>query len=121
MREPTNTKQKDNNMFYTYNQNNSGGVFEIDLEAGIGHFVIIEADSADEADAKAGSIGLYFDGVRKGLDCLCCGDRWYRAWEEPTHTPEVYGQSPSEFVGGVIKHVFVHYADGRVEASKPSK
>ena len=30
----------------------------------------------------AEDIGLYFDGVEQGMDCSCCGDRWYRAWED---------------------------------------
>ena len=27
---------------------------------------------------------VYFDGIRKGIDCECCGDRWYGAeeWDE---------------------------------------
>lgn len=48
-------------MFYTYAQNNSYGVFDVD--GNVKHYVIIEADSAKEADEKAESIGLYFDGV----------------------------------------------------------
>lgn len=50
-------------MFYTYRQNNSGGSFKITKK--IKHFVIIEADSAKEANKKAEHIGIYFDGVKK--------------------------------------------------------
>jgi hypothetical protein len=59
-------------MFYTYSQNNSGGKCK-----GPALYVIIEADSAKEANERAISeAGLYFDGVADGIDCECCGDRW---------------------------------------------
>lgn len=115
-------------MFFTYNQNNSGGGFVFDSAAGISHYVIIEADSATEADRKAESIGLYFDGYG---DCDCCGDRWYSKsnpmWpENGKSTPDVYDFNPLEsshddcFSGRGIKWIkgaegYIHYADGRVE------
>src|SRR5688572_2492456 len=69
--------------FFWYRQNNSGGSFRWNHDAGITVNVIIEADSPREADVKAEQIGLYFDGVNAGLDCSCCGDRWRReAWRE---------------------------------------
>lgn len=68
-------------MFYHYRQNNSGGSFIIDEEAGIGPRVWIEADSASEANARAKTIGIYFNGCDSGEDCECCGDRWEPAWE----------------------------------------
>ena len=43
-------------MFYTYRQNNSGGSFKITKK--IKRFVIIEADSAKEADEKAAEAAL---------------------------------------------------------------
>jgi hypothetical protein len=62
-------------MFYTFFQNNSGGHF-------IGpHTVIVEANDAAEANEIAEEKGgVYFDGVIRGMDCECCGDRWYRVW-----------------------------------------
>jgi hypothetical protein len=63
--------------YFLYRQNNSGGSYDIDIENGLNINVIIEADSEMEADAKAGDIGIYFDGVSCGIDCECCGDRWY--------------------------------------------
>ncbi len=56
---------------FQYRQNNSGGRL-------IGpKFVVIEADNAVEAnDIAANSESIYFDGVAKGIDCPCCGDRW---------------------------------------------
>lgn len=62
--------------WYLFYQNNSGGAFEIDDEAGIGPRVWIEADSPAHANERAMEIGVYFDGVYKGVDCPCCGDRW---------------------------------------------
>lgn len=61
-------------MFYNFNQNNSGGVFEVNDT--VCHQLYIEADSFDEAISKAEELGCYWDGVYKGLDCPCCGDRW---------------------------------------------
>ena len=77
-------------MFYTYSQNNSGGSFDIDAENGLAHYVIIEADSMEEANEKATSIGIYFDGVEDGMDCECCGDRWSSDPDE-YKTPMIYG------------------------------
>ena len=56
---------------FQYRQNSSGGRF-------IGpKFVVIEADNAAEAnDIAANSESIYFNGVAKGIDCDCCGDRW---------------------------------------------
>jgi hypothetical protein len=62
--------------YYIYRQNNSGGHYDIDLDVGLNVNVIVEATSEDEANTKAREIGIYFDGVRSGIDCECCGDRW---------------------------------------------
>lgn len=61
-------------MFYTFDQNNSGGVYvETD---DIGKIVIIEAPDHDAANAKADALGLF------DLDyCECCGERFHRAWK----------------------------------------
>lgn len=82
-------------MFYEFNQNNSGGSF--DISDTLAHFVIIEAYSADQANAIAKSLGIYFDGCDDETDCPCCGDRWYRAWGEGDKTPMIYGKDPSEY------------------------
>lgn len=63
-------------MFYTFNQNNSGGGFDFDAKRGISRYVIISADSTEDAIKRAEKIGLYFNGVESGDDCECCGDRW---------------------------------------------
>jgi len=62
---------------FTYYQNNSGGFFEGPES------VSIKAWSKKDADAKAEKSGLvYFDGVEEGIDCPCCGDRWFRQTED---------------------------------------
>ena len=112
----------DETRFFTYGQNNSGGVF--DLTDDVTHWVIIEAYNALAANSKLASIGGYFDGCEAGIDCPCCGDRWDAQWGEDAGEPEpmVYGETPSEWVTKDSflcmekgKEVVVHYADGRKE------
>ena len=80
-------------MFYLINQNNSGGFF--DVTDTLCHRLIIEADSEREALYKAEELGCYWNGVERGLDCSCCGDRWsgYVHSIDLTegHTVSVYG------------------------------
>lgn len=61
--------------FYEYSQNNSGGHFEVNDK--ICHRLFIESDNESEADSIAEGLGVYFNGVTDGIDCDCCGDRWY--------------------------------------------
>lgn len=70
---------------YEYRQNNSGGSF--DKEPGLK--VYVEAASSLEANAIAKTCGVYFDGVEKGHDCACCGDRWYENYYERDCRPTV--------------------------------
>ena len=108
--------------FYTFRQNNSGGVFDCNNDLSV--FVIIEADTAEEANDKAASLGIYFDGVRKGWDCDCCGDRWFETDEyEKTPEPKIYGWTPSEYVnrqdtvlwGNTGREIVTHYKSGQKE------
>lgn len=62
--------------WYEFHQNNSGGIMY--RNENIADEVLIEASSAISAERKARKIGIYFDGVEKGIDCDCCGDRWKR-------------------------------------------
>lgn len=62
-------------MFYEFDQNNSGGHFIVDDK--VCHRLFIEADSQTEAIVKAEELGCYWGGVDSGIDCPCCGDRWY--------------------------------------------
>jgi hypothetical protein len=64
--------------FFEFSQNNSGGSFHTDKN--VCHRLFIEADSLDSAVSKAEELGCYWDGVRDGLDCPCCGDRWSVPW-----------------------------------------
>ena len=63
--------------FYEFNQNNSGGGFDVDDK--VCHRLFIEATSLDEAISKAENLGCYWNGVDNGMDCECCGDRWYES------------------------------------------
>lgn len=106
-------------MFFTFGQNNSGGGFHIDTDAGISVHVIVEADSAEEANGRAEAIGLYFDGAG---DCSCCGNRWSSAWsEDGDEVPSIYGTPIQDYhfkwrwASGDIPEAFVHFTDGRVQ------
>lgn len=104
--------------FYDFNQNNSGGGFDFNEEAGITHHVIIEANSEDQAIARAVAIGIYFDGCEDGTDCPCCGDRWSTPWGGDDE-PQVYGQPFKKHTMhkwmAEGKEICVHYLDGRKE------
>jgi len=109
-------------MFYHYSQNNSGGSFTSPAI-----HVIIEAKSAREANDKAESIGLYFNGVFEGFDCDCCGDRWSTAYDGD-EKPDIYGQSPFEYVSKYgswatdkIPFAVIHYLDGTVKTIEKEK
>ena len=103
-------------MFFTFDETNSRGQF-----TGPARFVIIEANSAAEANHRAKKVGVYFDGVRRGIDCRDCGDRWQRAKEQDaTAEPMIYGDPLAEaWVGkddGVRPTVMVANAGGRTTA-----
>ena len=104
-------------MFYTFNQNNSGGKFRRDEQAGIGELVIIEAPNASEANSRAESIGIYFNGCNEGMDCPCCGDRWHSVSDsDADETPSLYGKSIYEQeIEMFWDHAFIHYLSGRIE------
>lgn len=79
-------------MFYNFRQNNSGGFLSGP------QFVIIEADSAEEANKIAEENDIYFDGVSKGFDCECCGDRWRRVYtDDGDAEPLIYGKPAEEY------------------------
>jgi hypothetical protein len=108
-------------MFYAFSQNNSGGRFVLDEECGLTHFVLIEADSASDANYRAIAVGIYFDGCREGLDCACCGDRWGEVDDrDATESPTIYEQPADQytpFIGrGWMpegKEICIHFKDGR--------
>jgi len=107
-------------MFYTYNQNNSGGFFHVDES--VGQYVIIEADSSDQANDLAKSkAGIYFEGCDDGTDCSCCGDRWSRNYSDGTEEPMIYSKTIDEFKddpGMVLRPemcIHIYYQDDRHE------
>ena len=75
-------------MYYTFNQNNSGGSWRGP------QYVIIKADSAAEANENAEWNGVYFNGCNLEIDCECCGDRWSRVWDgEETEVPTIFNNT----------------------------
>jgi hypothetical protein len=119
--------------WYEYRQNNSGGSFDYSDE--VSNFVLIEASSVAEANYKAESIGVYFNGVGdRGVDCICCGDRWSEQYEAMTEFTTyrfrngAYGGTTHADVRGYAQAladndswangkpaVIVYFADGSVE------
>lgn len=109
--------------WFGFSQNNSGGLFDYDESRGITHFVIVEAVDAGHANQRAEEIGLYFDGCNSGMDCDCCGDRWYPAYGGEDF-PSVYEQdirkdggykSPYDGWMKEGREVAVHPIDGPIE------
>lgn len=98
-------------MFYRYTQNRSGGFFIVDEQAGIGPLVWVEAASAREADDRAKTIGIYFNGCDSGEDCECCGDRWEPAWEGDSQD-EIHVDVSRDFT--CHDRVYFHLSDGSI-------
>ena len=73
------TIKKKKLLFFEYDQNNTGGSFDVDDK--LCHRLIIEAEDNGKADEIAENLGCYWDGVDNGMDCSCCGDRWYSGHE----------------------------------------
>lgn len=102
-------------MFYTYDQNNSGGSF-----TGPAQYVIVEAKNAKYANFTAEEeLGLYFDGDG---DCHCCGNRWSEQWSDADGTivPEIYGMSLSKrkqvkgyfYETDKVPYTLIYYSNG---------
>ena len=106
-------------MFYELTQNNSGGYFDVDDR--ICHRLFIEADSANGANEKAEELGCYWEGVYKGFDCPCCGDRWYMCNENDVlaydkfANIEEYAQYIANNYGWTTPDVRIYYKDGTVK------
>lgn len=103
-------------MFFEFRQNNSGGRFTFDAARGISVSVWVEADSKDEAVLKAEELGIYFDGVSEGRDCDCCGDRWYRPWDEGQEDPPssvgIFMRGWAQIEGSDAAEGYLHLKDG---------
>lgn len=102
--------------FYNFNQNNSGGYFDDDEN--VSQFVIIEAHSPKEANTIAETMGIYFDGCDKGVDCECCGDRWGELdeYDKGYSEPLIYGKPVTMYKPSLTKegqnYCIVHYLNG---------
>jgi hypothetical protein len=102
-------------MWYHYRQNNTRGTF--DEGPTVAPHVLIEANSADEANERAQKLGMYFEGVRQGRDCVCCGDRWSPAVldsEGYEHVTDVALAVEGDLLG---EWFIAHGVDGRVVRS----
>ena len=60
-------------MFYVFRQNNSGGYFTEPAK----NIIVKDASDSEQATEIALKAGMYFDGIMAGVDCECCGDRWF--------------------------------------------
>jgi len=67
-------------LWFEFDQNNSGGHFDVDEK--VCHRVFIQEKSREAAIDKAMELGIYFDGCSTGRDCSCCGDRWHQPWND---------------------------------------
>ena len=108
-------------MFYTYRQNNSGGGFVVNDDVTL--VVIFQADNSADANYRAQGVGIYFDGVDKGIDCGCCGDRWAEAWsDDGDPEPMIYGEPiatwNSWFNQPGQPYAHVYYKDGSKKSFK---
>lgn len=89
--------------WYNFCQNNSGGYY-------IGSYSVwIETFNHNAANALAQEFcGVYFDGVEKGKDCACCGDRWSRIYDEDEY---VSAEQPSNTIPD---YVIPRYKDDEI-------
>lgn len=99
-------------MFYTYDQNNSGGYY---IQNGIVDiFVIVEGDTVEEIIEKAKDI---FEDYSEY--CPCCGERWdLDIWGETLDDePLVYDIPAREFKDNFWKYgnVIIYYKNGMKE------
>jgi calcineurin-like phosphoesterase len=105
--------------FYTFAQNNSGGSFIINDK--VAEYVIIEATNASHANQIAEDMGIYFNGCDNGIDCECCGDRWYATSEyDAQESPMLYAEpieNRIELTSNQGKEVYcyVYYMNGSVK------
>lgn len=97
--------------FYTFNQNNPGGRLHVNNH--LDCYVIIEANTLEEAIYIAKCIGIYFNGVDEGRDCECCSDRWYHpdAYDQPS----VYGEDVFNNLRFFKnEEIVIHYLNGTI-------
>ena len=110
---------------YEFNQNNTGGGFDVDDK--VCHRVVVEAKDEKEAISIAEELGCYWDGVANGMDCECCGDRWYESpseidlksvresYKEDFSNLDEYFQFMADYWGWTKPDIRVFYKDGTVK------
>ena len=101
-------------MFYTIDQNNSGGYFIQNDD--VDEFVIVEANSPYEAVYKLNKIVEDYSEY-----CECCGERWYYDidyFNSVTEEPSIYNKPISEYKSWWNGSVIIYYLDGRKEMVK---
>ena len=104
-------------LFYTFSQNNSGGEWTNRPDVCYTN-VIVEATSADHANQIAIDKGIYFDGVSKGIDCDCCGNRWTPVSQHNGKPyPAIDGNTPlPDTEPGLYKFpAIIYYLSGHTE------
>lgn len=98
-----------NAMFYTINQNNSGGYFIRNDK--VSDYVIVEADTPDQANFILNGIVEYHSEY-----CDCCGLRWYIDFDDRDGDlePLILGNpiSESEINCDDIESCIIYYANG---------
>lgn len=94
-------------MFYTISQNNVRG-FNIKNEV-VGDYLIVEADSLDEAENRILDITLNNDDY-----CECCGSRWDGEIhnKEGTISPHIYDTELDDYTLLNSKSIRIHLKDG---------
>ena len=96
-------------MIYTFNQNNSGGSYARPAK----HIIVKDARDKHHATEIALKAGMYFDGVADGLDCDCCGDRWYNlAHESATIAEAIADASYSLCTGDGVPQYVIEDSSG---------
>ena len=99
-------------------QNNSGGSFHYDADAGIGVNVAFEANSEEGAFERAKDV-IYFNGVLEGRDCPCCGDRWPIYADDSAETlEELYKCKYKNTWSDEDYTMYVHMLDDTIIAMK---
>ena len=99
--------------FYTVHQNNSGGYFMLDEAAGIGHYIIIEANNIDECLSRLKHITREFTEY-----CECCGERWmdYFDEEDGMEVPMIHYEKVEDYIKGKSGRIaYIHKLDGSIE------
>lgn len=102
--------------WYEICQNNSGGSFTVNDK--VCHRLYIEAVDLLEAKYKAERLGCYWDGVARGRDCDCCGDRWYLSeynkLDLEEESIEDHAQRYANKYGWTKPEARIYYHDGKV-------